>query len=150
VTWPGGDSQRSGEATADRAKQGVKAGTRLGVDWLAQSGSTGEYLAVGCSVPATTVGVFVQQECDLSICELPHWSAMCRQQSFSSSLIARPGKVHASNGAESTVITISKWTDLRRFRTSIVCDSGQDSASDGDHSHAHEWLILRPSEFIDV
>ena len=73
-----------------------------------QSSRTGEYLAVGCRVPAATVGVLAQQECDSSICELPHWSDMCRQHSFSSSLIARPGRVHASSGAESTMLAISE------------------------------------------
>jgi hypothetical protein len=33
---------------------------------------------------------------------------MCRQHSFSSSLIAQPGKVQASNGAESAMIAISR------------------------------------------
>jgi hypothetical protein len=105
---PGGDSQRSREAIADMATHGAKAGADSGTAWLAQSGSTGEYLVTGWSMPAATVGVFVQQECDSSICELPHWSAMCRQHSFSSSLIAKPGKVHASNGAESAMIAISR------------------------------------------
>jgi hypothetical protein len=33
---------------------------------------------------------------------------MWRQHSFSSSLIARPGTVHASNGAVSTIAAIAK------------------------------------------
>jgi len=90
------------------ARHGPKVGTKSGADWLAQSGSTGEYLVVGWSVPPATMGVFVQQECDSSICELPHWSAMCRQHSFSSLLIAQPGRVHASNGVESAIIAISR------------------------------------------
>jgi hypothetical protein len=75
---------------------------------ITMSGAGGENFTVGCSVPAVAVGVFVHQVCDSSICEPPHWSAMWRQQSFSSSLIATPGSVHASNGAESTAMAINK------------------------------------------
>jgi hypothetical protein len=84
------------------------AGSGSDTAWIVLCRTTGKYLFVGCCEPTATVGAFVQQECDSSICELPHSFAICRQQSFSSWVNAKPGKLHASSGADKTMAAASR------------------------------------------
>jgi hypothetical protein len=102
------------------AAQSRKAGATSIAALLEQSGGMGEYFAVNCRCPADNTGVFVQQLWDSSICELPHSSAMCWQHSLSSLLIAKPGKVHAANGADASATASSRCTALRNLGTTVV------------------------------
>lgn len=62
----------------------------------------------------------MQQECESAMCELPHISLMCWQQSLSSSVICWPGRTQATSGAESTSNARIDATNLRPESTSPI------------------------------
>lgn len=107
---PGGDSLRQGVLSKGEVVVREICGMNAcdGAMAIANSGGAGEYLTLCCRTLALADGVFVQQPWEASICMSPHWSAIWRQHSFSSSLIIAPGTAQASNGDVRSVSAMVK------------------------------------------
>ena len=85
---PGGDGESSGKICRRGRILAAITGAVHTALCATGSGAAGVYLLVALSVLPAICGVLVQQVWASDICELSHWSPICRQQSCSDSVIA--------------------------------------------------------------